>query len=257
MSWWRGRRHSIKFCAGLHTEDIIHMERLKRKYVYPEDGHVSQLLRLLQDIAADDAERRGGGMDVLAAKNCAWVIVKVRADIARMPRAGEEIELCTWPQKSRLAIYPRAYEVRGEDGELILNGLGTWVIMDVDSRSLVSGQSRGVSIAGEEESAKFHPQARIIVPDGGREYELVPAESQIDRNGHMNNAAYLDAVEPMLPEAYRGRELCALAVDYEHEILPERRATVRAVAEGDNCFFEGWMDDKSCFRIRETFASEN
>lgn len=241
----------------MRTEDIRHMERLKRKYVYPAGGHVSQLLRLLQDIATDDAERRGGGMDVLAAKNCAWVIVKVRADIARMPRAGEEIELCTWPQKSRLAIYPRAYEVRGEDGELILSGLGTWVIMDIDSRSLVSGQSRGVSIAGEEESAKFHPQARIIVPDGGREYELVPTESQIDRNGHMNNAAYLDAVEPMLPEAYRGRELRALAVDYEHEILPERRATVRAVAEGDSCFFEGRMDDKSCFRIRETFASEN
>ena len=73
----------------------------------------------------------------------------------------------------------------------------------------------------------------------------------------MNNAAYLDAVEPMLPEAYRGRELRALAVDYEHEILPERRATVRAVAEGDNCFFEGRMDDKICFRIRETFASES
>ena len=43
----------------MRTEDIRHMERLKRKYVYPAGGHVSQLLRLLQDIATDDAERRG------------------------------------------------------------------------------------------------------------------------------------------------------------------------------------------------------
>ena len=70
------------------------MERLRRKYIYPEGGHISQLFRLTQDIASDDAARRGGGMDVLAAKNCTWVIVKARMDIKRMPRAGEEIELC-------------------------------------------------------------------------------------------------------------------------------------------------------------------
>ncbi len=230
------------------------MERLRRKYIYPEGGHISQLFRLTQDIASDDAARRGGGMDVLAAKNCTWVIVKARMDIKRMPRAGEEIELCTWPQKSRLGIYPRAYEVRGEDGELIVSGLGTWVIMDMDSRSLISGESRDVSIAGEEESGKFRPQRKISMPEGGVEYELVPSENQIDRNGHMNNAAYLDAVEPMLPADYFGRELCALAVDYEHEILPGRHAAVRAVGGGNCCFFEGRMEDKVCFRICETFA---
>ena len=52
------------------------MERLKRKLVFAEGGHASQLLRIMQDIAGDDADRRGGGMDALAAKNCAWVLVK-------------------------------------------------------------------------------------------------------------------------------------------------------------------------------------
>ena len=229
------------------------MERLKRKLVFAGGGHASRLLRVMQDIAGDDADRRGGGMDALAEKNCAWVLVKLRIDIARMPRPGEEIEISTWPGKSRLAIYPRGYEIKDAAGEVIVSGLSTWVIMDMDSRSLISGESRGIAIAGEEEG-RLHPQRKLSVPEGGREYELTPSAEQIDRNGHMNNAAYLDAVEPMLPEEYRGRELRAIAVDYEHEILPGGHALVRAVAREESCFFEGSMDGRVCFRISETFA---
>ena len=41
------------------------MERLKRKLIFAAGGHASQLLRIMQDIAGDDADRRGGGMDAL------------------------------------------------------------------------------------------------------------------------------------------------------------------------------------------------
>ena len=192
------------------------MERLRRKLVFAEGGHASQLLRIMQDIAGDDADRRGGGMDALAAKNCAWVLVKLRIDIKRMPQPGEEIEISTWPGKSRLAIYPRSYEIKDAAGQVIVSGLSTWVIMDMDSRSLISGESRGIAIAGEEEG-RLHPQRKLSVPEGGR-------------------------------------ELRAIAVDYEHEILPGRHAAVRALAQGDSCFFEGSMEGRVCFRISETFA---
>lgn len=229
------------------------MERLKRKLKFAEGGHASQLLRIMQDIAGDDADRRGGGMDALAEKNCAWVLVKLRIDIRRMPRPGEEIEICTWPGKSRLAVYPRSYEIKDAAGQVIVSGLSTWVIMDMDSRSLINGESRGIAIAGEEEGI-VRPQRKVSVPEGGSEYALTPTADQIDRNGHMNNAAYLDAVEPMLPEEFRGRELRSIAVDYEHEILPGRHAAVRAVAQGESCFFQGSMEGRVCFRISETFA---
>ena len=229
------------------------MERLRRKLVFAEGGHASQLLRIMQDIAGDDADRRGGGMDTLREKDCTWVLVKLRSDIKRMPQPGGEMESSTWPGKSRLAIYPRCYEIRDAAGEVIVSGLSTWVIMDMDSRSLISGESRGITLAGEEEG-RLHPQRKVSVPEGGSEFALTPSADQIDRNGHMNNAAYLDAVEPMLPEEYRGRELRAIAVDYEHEILPGRHAAVRALAQGDSCFFEGSMEGRVCFRISETFA---
>lgn len=229
------------------------MERFKRNMVL-DDGRVSQLLRLMQDTAGIDARLRGAGMAVLTEKGCTWVIIKMNLDIQRMPKVGEEVEICSWPMKGRLAIYPRVYEIRDCEGNMLISGRSTWAIMDTTTRSLVSGESRGININGEEEGERFKPQRRISIPEGGKVFDLTPTEDQIDRNGHMNNAAYLDAVEPMLPDEFKGRKLESIAVDYEREILPGRHASVRAVAQGDCCFFEGSMDGRVCFRISERFS---
>ena len=69
----------------------------------------------------------------------------------------------------------------------------------------------------------------------------------------MNNAAYLDAAEAHLPESLRGRALREIAIDYEHELLPERHATLRVLPGEDHCLFEATMDGKICFRLREDF----
>ena len=70
----------------------------------------------------------------------------------------------------------------------------------------------------------------------------------------MNNAAYFDAVEPMLPAELQGRHPCLISVDYEHEIPAGCSAEVHVVREGESCFFEGSMEGRVCFRLREDFA---
>ena len=91
------------------------------------------------------------------------------------------------------------------------------------------------------------------LPEGGETYSLTPTPEQIDENGHMNNAAYFDAVEPLLPAPLRERRPFRISVEYEHEIPAGRRFELRVVAEGESCFFEGSMEGKPCFRLREDF----
>lgn len=229
------------------------MERMK-KALRPEGMlRVSDLLRLMQDIASEDAERRGGGQGVLLSRGCTWVLVKNRLEISRWPAPGEELTLLTWPMQGRFALYPRLFELRSAAGELLVRTDSLWAVMDLKTRTMLPGEERGIALQGVEEG-RFRPARRITVPEGGAIRALTPAPDQIDANGHMNNAAYLDAAEAMLPEAFRGRTLRAVAIDYEHEILPGRSARVRVQTEGDSCFFEGSMDEKICFRLREDFA---
>ena len=212
----------------------------------------SDLLRLLQDIAGEDATRRGGGQTVLLSHGCTWVLVKNHLEISRWPAAGEELTLTTWPMQGRFTLYPRCFELRDAAGELLVKVESIWAIMDVESRTMLRGEERGIELEGVEEG-RLRPQRRITLPEGGVIFSLTPTPEQIDDNGHMNNAAYLDAVEPMLPETLRDRRPCAISIDYEHEILPGCSAEVRVVAEGESCFFEGSMEGKSCFRLREDF----
>lgn len=229
------------------------MERMK-KALRPEGSlKASELLLLLQKAAAEDADRRGGGQELLLSRDCTWVLVKNRVEIARWPQPGEALELTTWPVRGRFGLYPRIIELYDAAGERIVRTENLWAIMDVHSRSMLPGEERGIEMLGVEEG-RLRPQRRIALPEGGLFHDLMPEASQIDENGHMNNAAYLDAVEPMLPETLRGRVLRAIAVDYEHEILAGHSARVRVVPAENACFFEGSAEGKVCFRLREDFA---
>lgn len=225
-----------------------------RKKVRIEEGLTTgDLLRLLQRISGEDADRRGAGQESLLEKGCTWVLVKNRLSLTRQPVPGETLTVETWPLQGRLGLYPRLFEISDEAGRPVAHAEYLWAVMDLQSRSLCSGEERGLRMDGAEEG-RLAPARRIAVPEGGAVFALTPTAEQIDENGHMNNCAYADAVEPLLPEALRKLSLCALAVDYEHEILPGRCAEVRVVPLENGCAFEGSMEGKVCFRLREDFA---
>ena len=146
-------------------------------------------------------------------------------------------------------------EVLGTDaaGELLLSAEGLWAIMDIESRGMIRGEERGIELDGVEEG-RLRPLRRLSPPEGGESFPLSPRPEQIDENGHMNNAAYFDALEPMLPADLQGRCPRVICIDYEHEIPAGCSAAVRVVREGESCWFEGSMGDKACFRLREDFA---
>ena len=225
------------------------VERLVRTFISETELRPGDLLRHMQDLAGADADRRHGGRADLLAHDCVWVLVKNRLSVGRWPAAGESLALTTWPLQGRRGLYPRMFELRDAAGAVLVRAESVWAVIDVESRSMVTLESRGVEMEGVEEG-DFRLPPRLRVPEGGESFTLAPRPEQIDANGHMNNAAYLDAAEELLPPCFAGRGLRAVAVDYEHELLAGRSARVRVVPEQDACFFEGSLDDRCCFRLK-------
>ena len=229
------------------------MDRLTKTCCSETPLKTSDLLRLMQDVAGEDAMRRGAGRQSLVERGCVWVLVKNRLDIRRFPMPGESFRITTWPMRGRFALYPRVYELYGEAGELLLRAESLWAVMDVEARAMLPCEERGITMEGVEDG-RLAPARRLSVPEGGEVFAFTPLPEQIDENGHMNNAAYLDTAEALLPEAFCGKTPCAVAVDYEHELLPGRTARLRVVPGDKGCSFEGSMEEKVCFRLREDFA---
>jgi acyl-ACP thioesterase len=146
--------------------------------------------RYLQDIAADDVLDAGWSPD-----EHVWVVRRTELDVVR-PFAGDEsVEVETWCSGIAAAAASRRYTIRGDRGGLI-EAESVWIHLDHDLQPLRLGERflavYGASAEGRRTSTKLTLPA---APADARRAPWVVRAADIDRLGHMNNAAYWIAVE--------------------------------------------------------------
>lgn len=211
-----------------------------------ERADEAELFHCMQEAAGEDADRRGGGMDALFAKGLAWVLLWQRLDIVRRPAAGEQLRIVTMPGKGRLGLYPRRFELWSGD-ERIGAARSVWAIINAETRSMAALSDAPLSGETERQSLRMDS---IPAPDGGESFRFAPAAEYIDRNGHMNNAAYLAALAEYLPEN-SGFDLSIL---YHREIMPGDEVTVHWQDTDGARLFQGTVGDEECFRLSYSAA---
>lgn len=211
-----------------------------------ERADEAELFHCMQEAAAEDADRRGGGMDALFAKGLAWVLLWQRLDIVRRPAAGEQLRIVTMPGKGRLGLYPRRFELWSGD-ERIGAARSVWAIINAETRSMAALSDAPLSGETERQSLRMDS---IPAPDGGESFRFAPAAEYIDRNGHMNNAAYLAALAEYLPE----NSGFGLSILYHREIMPGDEVTVHWQDTDGARLFQGTVGDEECFRLSYSAA---
>lgn len=211
-----------------------------------ERADEAELFHCMQEAAGEDADRRGGGMDALFAKGLAWVLLWQRLDIVRRPAAGEQLRIVTMPGKGRLGLYPRRFELWSGD-ERIGAARSVWAIINAETRSMAALSDAPLSGETERQSLRMDS---IPAPDGGESFKFAPAAEYIDRNGHMNNAAYLAALAEYLPE----NSGFGLSILYHREIMPGDEVTVHWQDTDGARLFQGTVGDEECFRLSYSAA---
>lgn len=211
-----------------------------------ERADEAELFHCMQEAAGEDADRRGGGMDALFAKGLAWVLLWQRLDIVRRPAAGEQLRIVTMPGKGRLGLYPRRFELWSGD-ERIGAARSVWAIINAETRSMAALSDAPLSGETERQSLRMDS---IPAPDGGESFRFAPAAEYIDRNGHMNNAAYLAALAEYLPE----NSGFGLSILYHREIMPGDEVTVHWQDTDGARLFQGTVGDDECFRLSYSAA---
>lgn len=211
-----------------------------------ERADEAELFHCMQEAAGEDADRRGGGMDALFAKGLAWVLLWQRLDIVRRPAAGEQLRIVTMPGKGRLGLYPRRFELWSGD-ERFGAARSVWAIINAETRSMAALSDAPLSGETERQSLRMDS---IPAPDGGESFRFAPAAEYIDRNGHMNNAAYLAALAEYLPE----NSGFGLSILYHREIMPGDEVTVHWQDTDGARLFQGTVGDEECFRLSYSAA---
>ena len=180
---------------------------------------LSSLLKFLQEVSIEDTERLGYPRSTTLDRGLLWVIGKQRVKINRLPCYDETVEILTYPGERIPFLFPRHCKIYSSSGELLVSSSAAWTLIDEKSRLMVDPEQFGIVIEGENEGDEIGFQFPFKGFDLKKEATFAAKWRDCDLNGHMNNTAYLDEAEDLIPHSFlKEHEPSFLDVAYKKEI---------------------------------------
>jgi acyl-ACP thioesterase len=178
----------------------------------------SRMLLMAQQVAAEHSSSIGLTYEALAAKGLFWAVVRNRLQVTRLPREGETVWMETWPMPTTRTAYPRSTVAYDEKGSELFRTLSLWVLMRFDDRSMVLPDKSDVTVDGILRGNELAVPRSVALKPMGNRLERTVRFTDLDKNGHMNNARYLEWVDDLLPsEFHREHPLADVTLCYMNE----------------------------------------
>lgn len=160
------------------------------------------LANYLQESAASHADLLGVGAVPMAAEGLAWILTRLRLTLARSPRLGEQLSVETWPAKLDRRLALRAWQLTDSEEASVATAIAHWGVFDIERRRLTSFPGWFVAKIQADRPAPIDFTQRSLPgpTQVAAETRLVPRRSELDVNGHVNNAHLLGWLLEPLPE---------------------------------------------------------
>jgi acyl-ACP thioesterase len=198
---------------------------------------VSTAFDYFQDIAGLHADNLGAGIDhIKEAFGVAWILMRIRLEVNRMPHLEEPVIVETWPQPPKVR-YDRDYLIKTEkDGEVLAKAVSSWILMDLAAHDIAKGKLFEYTYdIRESERAIGHKLLQLKAPGPPAPVIEHPVRySDIDYNLHVNNARYIDFIMDSYPlQFHQEYEAGMVEVNYINEVRPEETLIISRAAYPD------------------------
>ncbi|GIO26515.1 acyl-[acyl-carrier-protein] thioesterase [Ornithinibacillus bavariensis] len=191
---------------------------------FKKELKLSTLFGFFQDVANLASDNLGVGFEALD-KNygVAFVLMRIRVEVIRIPKLDEEIEIETWPLEPGKLEFERDFIVKDKDGNIIVRATSVWVLMDLRKRRLKRSDS--IDLVYPEIITERAIEGSLDKLRAGENlettYHKTIGYSDIDFNGHLNNSRYVDYIMDCFSvEQHRNYRIHTIEVNYLNEALP-------------------------------------
>lgn len=221
----------------------------------------TSFMNLAQEAAGLHAVHLGFGYDDLIVNNTAWILSRVHIEFLDTPKWRENITLTTWHKGLDRLFYLRDFILTDGNGKERVKATTSWLVLNLETRRLVRDPQLMEEGTVNLENAIETPADKVQLPKDVEPvlaFEHVVGYSDVDMNGHANNAMYMqwamDAVDYDIASARPVREL---TINFNHETKAgDSVALYRYVVEqedGLHVFVEGKVSDVSAFCVEMIF----
>lgn len=98
--------------------------------------------------------------------------------------------------------FPRHVAAYDESGNELFRCISLWVLMDLESRSMILPGKSGIALPGTTQGNELLPPASLPAKQLLNHRNRTVCFTDLDRNGHMNNTRYLDWIADLLPSRF-------------------------------------------------------
>lgn len=206
-----------------------------------------------QEAAGRHAERLTVGMELLQSRGQAWMLSRIRLRVQHYPRSGETIRLETYPRGFEKLFAVREFRFQSESGELFGEGTSCWLLVDREKLKVLNPAAE-ISAALPDNAAlpRAYPSiGKLPVPAFPLDQEYQVRESQIDINGHLNNAEYAGMVQDFLGPGVYPREI---QLNYLLSVPAGSTLKVGGMHNHNSCWLAGTLDGSCAFQAQAVTA---
>ena len=213
----------------------------------------SAILEALQETAGGHCDILGCGRNDLRKKGLAWVLIRSEVQMDRYPGIGDQVIVETFPAPVRHRLFPRYFIIRDADGKIIGKASTLWVLMNLQTRQTAAPDSIASLMPDNSDLKAPLPLPRPIVPlADSRQIEktYMPVYTDLDANGHMNNAKYADLLCNLLgTDILKMIRIQSMTMNYNAEILPNQHIYLVLQMDRLKCRLAGICEMKMAFEI--------
>ena len=152
--------------------------------------------------------------------NACFVLTRMVVRMKFYPHSSDIVKVSTWPGRKPRLVFPRYFTYETENGERIGEAVSQWVLLNLTTRAIMKPSECEIDTPDtdhiqvpfeiERPDYNFEPQATG---------ERIPVYSDLDYNGHVNNARYIEWIMDLFPlEHFAENETAEIDIKYEKEI---------------------------------------
>lgn len=221
----------------------------------------ASFMNLAQEAAGRHAVYLGFGYDDLIVSNTAWILSRVHVEFIDTPKWREDITLTTWHKGLNRLFFLRDFVLTDAQGKERVKATTSWLVLNLETRRLVRDPKLIEEGTVCTENAIETPADKVQMPkDVEPEFvmEHKVAYSDIDTNGHANNAMYMHwAMDAVDYDIASTRPVKEFTINFNHETKAgEVVKLYKAVVEkedGRHVFVEGRLAEASSFIVEIVF----
>ncbi len=180
---------------------------------------LSTMLRICQETSEKHLSTLGVGYEKLKADGMVFLIVKSESTIYRMPAHGEELRIITRPQGVVRAEFYRDYEFYSGEEKIAWVMQSSVAANTQTHRILHPKQFAAYGLDASANGVTNHTLSRMKLGELPFLGERVIRYSDLDYNGHLNNAIYGDIFYDFLPGGMMGKRLEKVQINFVNESL--------------------------------------